>query len=68
MRPASVTAEGREPKWVSTRRSRATQIGPYVSTRYSWGTAETTLGQGFIVDKLDTSGKIAHEWVIVGAP
>lgn len=45
-----------------------TQIGPYVSTRYSWGTPGTTMGQGFIVDKLDTSGKIAHEWVIVGAP
>lgn len=45
-----------------------TQIGPYVSTRYSWGTPGTTMGQGFIVDKLDASGKIAHEWVIVGAP
>jgi hypothetical protein len=56
------------PVGIQGRVSTITQIGPYVSTRYSWSTSGTTMGQGFIVDKLDASGKIAHEWVIVGAP
>ena len=47
-----------------------TQIGPYVTQTNSFGSFGATEGdgQGILVFRLDESGKIAHEWAIVGAP
>jgi hypothetical protein len=45
-----------------------TQVGSYLSMPVSYGTPGTTLGQGFVIEQLDANGKIAHEWVITGAP
>jgi hypothetical protein len=44
------------------------QIGPYVAQTNSFGSGGAIYGQGILVFRLDESGKIAHEWVIVGAP
>jgi len=50
--------------WTGT----TTQIGPYVAQPYSWSSeGNVTDGRGFLVFRLDESGKIAHEWVIVDA-
>ena len=53
---------------IRLRTGTTTQIGPYVAQTNSWGPGGATEGQGILVFKLDESGKIAHEWVIVGAP
>ena len=49
------------------RTGRPTQIGPYVAQTFSWGSRGATDGEGVLVFKLDGSGKIAHEWVVVDA-
>ena len=50
---------------LQSRTGTTTQIGPYVAQTYSWSAGGLTNGQGILVFRLDESGKIAHEWVIV---
>ena len=51
---------------LQNRTGTTTQIGPYVAQPYSWSSeGGATNGQGILVFRLDESGKIAHEWVIV---
>lgn len=51
---------------LQNRTGTTTQIGPYVAQPYSWSSeGRVTNGEGFLVFRLDESGKIAHEWVII---
>ena len=53
---------------IELRTGTTTQIGPYVAQTNRFGAGGATYGEGILVFKLDESGKIAHEWAIIGAP
>jgi hypothetical protein len=53
---------------IQLRTGTTTQIGPYVAQTNNFGSRGVIDGEGILVFRLDKSGKIAHEWVIIGAP
>ena len=53
---------------IQLRTGTTTQIGSYVAQTNRFGAGGAIYGEGILVFRLDESGKIAHEWAIVGAP